>query len=161
MAPPKRSSLRQLSRVLSEETSERLSQLSFRRLLDQLQGKITDGFLETLLSGMDAAFALSRNYRKNIEGYEGRLLFCTADGAVAAAVVFGGGDMRVHRDAIDDWDVRITFKDAPALNAFLFSKDQDIINSILANEVSVDGNLNHVYRFGFLARDLAHGLGAG
>jgi hypothetical protein len=67
----------------------------------------------------------------------------------------------VHRDAIDDWDVRITFKDAPALNAFLFSKDQDIINSILANEVSVDGNLNHVYRFGFLARDLAHGLGAG
>lgn len=152
----KRSSLRLVSRMLPERANQRLQQLR-----DELQGKATDRFLEALLGGMDAAFALSESYRKNIEGYEGRLLFRTADNVVAAAAIFTGGDMRVSREPIDDWDVRITFKDAAALNAFLFSKDQDIINSILANEVSVDGNLNHVYRFGFLARDLAHGLGAG
>jgi hypothetical protein len=161
MASLKRASLRLASRVLPEGANRRLTRARLKTLGDELEGKVTDKFLETLLGGMDVAFALSKSYRKNIEGYEGRLLFLTADHAVAAAAIFSGGDMRVSREAIEDWDVRITFKDADALNAFLFSKDQDIINSILANEVSVDGNLNHVYRFGFLARDLARGLGAG
>jgi hypothetical protein len=29
----------------------------------------------------------------------------------------------------------------------------------LANEVAVDGNLNYIYKFGFMARDLVHRLG--
>jgi hypothetical protein len=29
----------------------------------------------------------------------------------------------------------------------------------LANEVTVDANLNYIYKFGFMARDLVHRLG--
>ena len=43
----------------------------------------------------------------------------------------------------------------------MFSRDQDILNSLLANDVEVDGNLNYVYKFGFMARDLGHRLGVG
>ena len=78
---------------------------------------------------------------------------------VAASATFARGDMKYHKGAISDWHVMVTFKDTEALLAFLFSKDQDILNSLLANDVEVDGNLNYVYRFGFLARDLAHKLG--
>ncbi len=80
---------------------------------------------------------------------------------MAAAATFKDGDMKVHEEAVDDWNVCITFKDAAALNAFIFSRDQDILDSLLANDVEVDGNLNYVYKFGFMARDLGRRLGVG
>jgi hypothetical protein len=67
--------------------------------------------------------------------------------------------MKVHKKDVDKWNVRITFKDAPALHAFLFSKNQDILDSLLRNEVEVDGNLNYIHKFGFMARDLIRRLG--
>lgn len=131
-----------------------------RNLQKQLLGEATDKFLEGLLDGMDTAFFLSRGYRRNIEGFEGKYLFRTADNTVAVSALFKDGDMQVKDEAVDDWDVKITFEDAPALLKFLFSKNQDILNSILANEVEVDGNLNYIYKFGFMARDLAKRVGA-
>ncbi|MBI5328603.1 MAG: hypothetical protein HZB80_10010 [Deltaproteobacteria bacterium] len=130
-------------------------------LTKEIFGEVTDKFLELLLSGMDWAFALSKGYRKNIEGFEGKYLFRTADNIVATSVVFKGSNMDVYDNAIDDWDARVTFKNAKALWSFLFSQNQDILNSILANEVEVDGNLNYIYKFGFMARDLAKRLGMG
>lgn len=130
-----------------------------KNLQKQLLGEATDEFLELLLKGMDLAFFLSKGYRRNIKDFEGKYLFRTADNTVAVSAIFRDGDMRVNDDAIEDWDVKITFKDAPALLKFLFSKNQDILNSILANEVEVDGNLNYIFKFGFMARDLAHRIG--
>lgn len=130
-----------------------------KKLRDQIYGQATDEFLELLLKGMDLAFFFSGSYRRNIQGFRGKYLFRTADNAVAASAIFQDGDMQVREDGIKDWDVMVTFKNAAALRAFLFSKDQDILNSILANEVEVDGNLNYIYKFGFLAKDLGKRLG--
>ena len=145
--------------------------LELEKIKDELGDKATDKFLELLLKGMEAAFSASKNkivsalfdkfegYHKNIEGFKGRYLFRTSDNRIAASAIFENGDMDVREDAIDDWNVRVTFKNAAALRAFIFSQNQDILNSILANEVDVDGNLNYIYKFGFLARDLAHRIG--
>lgn len=116
-------------------------------------------FLESLLNNMDLAFCLSGEYRRNIAGFKGRYLFRTADGAVAASAVFDRGNMRVRKEGIGDWNVRVTFRDAEGLRAFLFSKNQDILDSILRNDVEVDGNLNYVYKLGFMARELTRRLG--
>ena len=86
-------------------------------------------------------------------------MFRTADGAVAAGAHFGNGRMQVWHEEDNAYDVAITFQNPAALRRFLFSRDQDILASILANEVTVDGNLNHIYKFGFMARDLVHRLG--
>ena len=129
------------------------------RIKDQICGEVTDEFLELLLKGMDLAFFFSGGYRKNIEGFKGRYLFRTDDNMVTASAIFQNGDMQVRENGITDWDVKVTFKNAAALRNFLFSKDQDILNSILANEVEVDGNLNYIYKFGFLAKDLGRRLG--
>ena len=155
----KRIALRPISYLFPNTIGNFITRLLLRKLRKELVGKATDIFLELLLKGMDLAFYLSKGYRKNIKDFEGRYLFTTADDVVAAAATFEHGDMEVHKEAIDDWDVRVTFKDAGALNAFLFSRDQDILDSLLKNDVELDGNLNYIYRFGFMARDLGHRLG--
>ena len=140
-----------------------------KRLENEMLGELTDEFHELLLRVMVLAFSIDKaldlslspfeGYRKNIEGFKGRYLFRTADNRVAASAIFKDSDMRVEDDPIDSWDVRVTFKDAASLRAFLFSKNQDILNSLLENKVEVDGNLNYIYKFGFMARDLGRRLG--
>ncbi len=138
----------------------RVLKLLARSLKKELSGKMTNAFIKLLLKALDTVFCLYVDYRKkNIEHFKGRYLFRTADDVVSASATFKNGDMKVPKQAIEDWDVRVTFKDSTALKEFIFSKDQDILNSLLKNDVEVDGNLNYIYKFGFMARDLAHRLG--
>ena len=138
----------------------RMLRLMTRDLKNQLLGKLTNKFIFLLLRGLDTTFALYKDYREdNIRDFRGRYLFRTSNEDVVASAVFKDGEMKVPKGAIDDWDVRVTFKDSEALRDFIFSKDQDILDSLLKNEVEVDGNLNYVYKFGFMARDLGHRIG--
>ena len=151
--------LRPIPYLFSDSTGILLIKRWSKDLITQIYGRVTDKFLELLLKGMDLAFYLSKSYRKNIKDFKARYVFRTQDRLVGVTANFRNGDMRVHEGAQDDWDARITFKNAAALRSFIFSKDQDIINALLKNEVEVDGNLNYIYKFGFMARDLAHKLG--
>jgi hypothetical protein len=83
----------------------------------------------------------------------------TADGRVAASAIFAKGKMRVETTAVSSPTVTVTFTDPGAFRRFLFSKDQDVLNSLLANEVEIDGNLTYVYKFGYMARELTMRLG--
>ena len=132
-----------------------------KSLISELYGRVTDKFLELLLRGMDLGFCLCEGYQENIKDFKGCYVFRTADNLVSASATFKDGHMKVHEEEMDDWDVRVTFKDAAALRAFILSRDQDILDSLLANDVETDGNLNYVYKFGFMVRDLAHRLGVG
>lgn len=132
-----------------------------RKLERQLLGEVTDIFIELLLSGMELSFYVFKDadYQEHLrdsEGryFEGRYLFQTADETVVASATFREGHMHVHKGAIDKWDVKVTFQDDKALRDYLFSKDLDIIDSIAENKVEVDGNLNYIYKFGFMAKDL-------
>lgn len=154
----KRFILRPIPYIFTDIIGESINRLFLRKLKKQLIGQVTDDFLELLLKGLDLIFYLSKGFRKNIKNFEGRYLFSTADNTVASSATFKDGDMKVHDEAIEDWDVKVTFKDSKALLGFLFSKDQDILNSLLKNEVAVDGNLNYIYKFGFMVRDLSHRL---
>ena len=151
--------LKPLSIFISDAIGHFIVRLCSKKLVLQLEGFATDKFLGLLLKGMGLAFFLSKGFRQNIAGFRGNYLFSTNDGQVCASALFAKGRMTVGDGGIDNWDVRVDFKDAEALRKFLFSKDQDILNSLLANEVDVQGNLNLIYKFAFLARDLARRLG--
>jgi hypothetical protein len=155
----KRLALKPISHVLSDKLGGRVTRVFSGSLRDQICGAVTDRFLELLLGGMDLAFCLSSSYRKNIQDFRATYAFRTEDGLVSASAALARGNMVVLKKATDDWDTRVTFKDAAALRRFIFSKDQDILDSLLRNEVEVDGNLNLLYKFGFMARDLARRLG--
>jgi len=42
----------------------------------------------------------------------------------------------------------------PFTRSFLLSEDQDILESVLADQVEVEGNLNYVYKLGYMAKNL-------
>jgi len=139
-----------------------LTRLGARKLKRQLLGTATDRLIEFLLKAMSLSFYLLKkdvnyqNHLRDSEGkaFQGRYLFQTQKGDVVASATFGNGDMRVRKNAISDWDAKVTFTNGKALRRFLFSEDQDIINSLAENEVEVEGNLNYIYKFGFMAKDL-------
>jgi hypothetical protein len=154
----RRGSLVLASHVIPGALADWLIRRSEAALRTELGGKATDEFLELLLRGMDLAFCLSRKYRRNLTDFRARYVFRTRDGLVANSVIFSNGDMQVESKPVDDWDVRITFESAPVLLGFLL-KGQDVLDAILEDRVEVEGNLNCVYKFGFMASDLAHMLG--
>ena len=135
----------------------------FKKELGKKVGNVVvDEFLELLLKGMDLCFFLLKDYREdNIENFTGRYLFVVGDkdDNIVTSATFKNGSMRVKDEGIEDWDAKIAFKDTSAFKEFIFSKDQDILNSILKNDVQVDGNLNYIYKFGFMARDLQNRFG--
>jgi len=150
---------RLLVALLPERLRRRLIRNHIERLRQALEGTLTDKFLEILLGVMSVAFVLLGSYRRNIRGFEGTYLFRTADGRVAAGAHFKKGFMQILTKEPPAYHVAVTFNDPAALRRYLFSRDQDILASILANDVTVDGNLNYIYKFGFLARDLVRRLG--
>jgi hypothetical protein len=127
----------------------------------KLEARLTDEFLELLLRIVDLSLSLSKDFRRNIENFKGRYLFQTSNKDVVASAVFEDGEMRVYENTagIRQYDVTVTFMNSAALRRFIFSRDLDILNLVLENEVQVDGNLNYVYKFLFIAKDLLHRLG--
>lgn len=130
-----------------------------RSLKAELEGKLTDKFVELLLFGMELAFLLFPSYRRNLRRFHGSYVLRTSDGKVAASALFGDGKMAVRKQAIPSPTVTVTFANPAAFRRFLFSKDQDILESLMANEVEVDGNVTYIYKFGYMARDLTLRLG--
>ena len=140
--------------VLPRKLWARLVRRRFRELDQAILDDVTDSFLELLLDGLKVALWWFPGYAKNLSGWTGALVFCTTNGRVAASTVFKDGRMMLIEGEVPGYQAKIVFKDGAALRSFLLSKDQDIFNSLLANDVSVLGNLNYVYKFGFLAKDL-------
>lgn len=123
------------------------------------RGVDPDKLLEFLLGAMDAAFWLSRSYRENIKGFRACYVFASRDGEVGATASFADGNMKVYDEAQPCATARVIFHDAKALWNVLFGRDQQILDLILDNAVEVQGNLNYLYKFGFLVRDLERRLG--
>ena len=152
---------RWLSHIMPDPLANWTIRRFSRPIIRELSGAATDRFLELLLRSMDLAFVLCKSFRRNIESFNARYVFTTGDGEVDVTADFSDADMRVYDHAKDEFNVRVTFSDPSALRRFLFGKDQDILNSLLANEVEVNGNLNYLYKFGFMAKDLGRRLGLG
>ncbi len=125
-----------------------------RKLGREIQSGLLDAFLETLLKAMRLMFCLDKEYRRNIEGFNGRYAFQSKGGAIAASAVFAKGKMKVYKHAIEDTHVTVTFKNGDALMRFLFNKNPDIISAVLNNEVTYDGNLIYLGKFAYMARHL-------
>lgn len=155
----KRIALRPIPYVFSDRVGATIAKWFSKDLSREITARVTDDFLKLLLRGMDLSFCLSKGYRRNIKGFRGKYLFRTENDEVVAAATFEGGNMRVHGNAIEQPDVQVTFEDPEALKSFLLSTDRDIINSVLENKVAVEGNLNYIYKFGFMVADLAKRLG--
>ena len=144
---------------INESLGMSISKRFTRSLSKEIEGEVTDKFLELLLNGLKLMFILNKEFRQNIENFQGGYLFTTSDNSVETLAVFKNASMKVYDSRKNGWNVKVTFKDAKSLKQFIFSRNQDILDSLLTNTVEVDGNLNYLYKFGFMARDLMRRLG--
>lgn len=114
-----------------------------------------EGFLLLLLKLMDLVFMLNIwNFRENIEGFRGRYVFRSKDDSIVASASFKNGNMKVYDKIIDKPDITITFRDDKALMNYLLSPKPDILGSILRQDVTINGNLNYLYKFAYMAKRL-------
>jgi hypothetical protein len=124
------------------------------RYLEAIKSEGAEEFLEILLKAMKLVFFIDKDFRRNIENFNGRYLFCSKDHAITVAAVFTHGRLQVREEVIDNTDMTVTFKNAKALMGFLLSPKPDILGSMLRQDVAVDGNLNYLYKFAFMAKRL-------
>lgn len=116
--------------------------------------EFAEEFLQMLLTLMQVVFVLNHEYRRNIKNFNGRYQFCSEDGLKVSAI-FHNGRMKVEDDVlIDNPHITITFRDGKTLMNFLISPKQDILGSMLRHDVRTEGNLNYLYKFGFMAKEL-------
>jgi hypothetical protein len=138
-------------------------------LVDAGVEKITDEFPLLLLVGMDMYLGFSKEYRRNIEDLDGKYVFRIGrsdpppkgakkkkggDEFIILSAAFRRGEMYVKDEELKEWDIRVTFQDAAGMRSFLFSDEGDMLDAILKNEVRTEGNLNYLYKFGYMARYL-------
>jgi hypothetical protein len=127
---------------------------AMEKLLKGLENEFTEDILKTLLTGMSLVFLISSTYRKNIENFSGRYLFRSKDNAFSVGAVFENGSMNVVDGPVDSPDITIIFKNPASLRNFIFSPKPDILTAIMRQDVSVDGNLNYLYKFAYMANHL-------
>lgn len=155
----KKKAFRFASNRLPQSWTEYFAGLFSQRLRKKIDTELTDKLLEVLLRSLDLIFAIWGDFRKNIEGFQGRYVFATApavgsDRVVEESAIFENGDMRRDEHAIPDYDVKVTFADTAALRSYILSTDQDILKLMLENKVAVEGNVNYIYKFLFMVKDL-------
>lgn len=135
-----------------------ITQQAQKKLWEKFQNSFTsevaEEFLQTLLTLMQIVFAVNYDYRGNIKNFEGRYQFCSKDGEVTIAAVFHNNRMDVMEKKIDRPDITITFRDGRTLLNFIISPRQDILGSMLRHDVVTEGNLNYLYKFGYMAKQL-------
>ena len=130
-----------------------------KKLENHLGGEITEEGLKLLLKGMALALCLDREYRLNLKDFNGRYLFATIDGPVNIAVTCRDGKMSVYEKTLTHFNVRVDFKDYQALIDFLLQSELDVIDMMLNQKLHFTGNLNYLYKFGYMARHLMLKLG--
>ena len=127
---------------------------ALKRFGDCLTSELAEDFLQLLLGLMSVVYLFDHDFRRNIEGFNGRYQFRSKDGCITVAALFKDDRLEVREEEIPDPDITVMFKDGKALMGYLLTPKPDILGSMLRQEVSLDGNLNYLYRFAFMAKRL-------
>ncbi len=135
-------------------TDHTLLNKMMQKFSSSLESEFAEEFLENLMRLMSLVLLLDHDYKKNIIGFNGRYQFMSSDGAITVAAVFNDDAMEVSEEVIADPNITITFKDGKALMGYLLSPKPDVLGSLLRQEVRLDGNLNYLYKFAFMAKRL-------
>lgn len=116
--------------------------------------EFAEEFLELLFRLMSLVFFTDKDYRKNIKEFDGRYLFRSMDNKIHVAAIFKKNRLKIYEKEIDGTNERVTLRNAGALMSFLLSPKPDIPGLILRQNISIDGNLNYLYKFAFMAKRL-------
>jgi hypothetical protein len=124
------------------------------KFIQVLASEGAEEFLEVLLKLMGLVLRLDKDFRRNIQNFNGRYLFRSRDRQITVAAVFKDSRLKVSEEAIGDTHMTVVFRNAKALMGFLLSPKPDILGAMLRQDVTIDGNLNYLYKFAYMAKHL-------
>ena len=130
--------------------------MASEKFRDIIQSEAAEDFLVVLLDVMALSFCLDKEFRKNIEGFEAKMLFVDKSGEIHVAAIFDKGRLKVRKKSIEDPTIKVIFKGQAVLKKSLMSPKMDILSPLLNQEISTEGNLNYMYKFGFMTTALKH-----
>ena len=135
------------------------SDLGMQELLEKwfktMESEAAEEFLKILLKVMALVFQLNvKDFRKNIGGFTGRYLFMSKDREITVSAIFNNGSMKVVEKPIADADIVVKFRNEKALMEYILSPKPDILGSMLRQDVTLNGNLNYLYKFAYMAKRL-------
>ena len=125
-----------------------------KKWIESIESEMAGGFLDLLLRFMQLVFWVDKDFRRNIKNFNGRYLFKSKDNRITVAAVFQKDNLKIFRKSIDNTNITVTFRNAKALMNYLLSPKPDILGSILRQDVTIDGNLNYLYKFAYMAKHL-------
>jgi len=83
-----------------------------------------------------------------------RYLFRSTDDKITVSAVFKHDRLKVREEIISDPDLTVTFHNGKALMGYLLNPKPDILGSMLRQDVTLDGNLNYLFKFAYMAKHL-------
>lgn len=105
------------------------------------------------LKGLAMQFNLRPGLRRYLSWDGGWINFSvtlkTENGSVAASIRFLNGHVSVHDGIDDNADVTMILKDESMLKKMATSTPNELLNYILKNQVTIDGNLAYMQLFNF------------
>jgi hypothetical protein len=131
-----------------------LVKVAMEKFVECLESEFAEEFLQVLLEIMKLLFLLDHDFKKNILDFNARYLFRSRDGSITVAAIFRDNGMEVREKEIASPNITVTFKDSKALMNYLLAPKPDVLGSMLRQEVTLDGNLNYLYKFAFMAKRL-------
>lgn len=93
-------------------------------------------------------------FRDNFKNFTGRYQFETRDRHFLMSAVFDNGRIMVAMKNIDRPHIKVIFRDDNALRNFIFAPKPDILGAVLTQDVVLEGNLNYIYKFAYMAKHL-------
>ncbi|MBI4753454.1 hypothetical protein HY793_03685 [Candidatus Desantisbacteria bacterium] len=124
------------------------------KLIEEQRSEWTEEILEALFKGMSLMLCVDKDFSRNIKNFNARYLFKSMDAEITVAAIFKNNKMKVREKEIADTNITIIFKDHRVLMNFLLSPRQDILQSILKQEISYKGNLNYLSKFAYMSKSL-------
>jgi len=120
-----------------------------------------------ILRAMSLYFRVNPEFRRHLLDekpgryryvFNARFLFRTRDDSVVLHAIFADGKMRAASGPIADPDLTFTFKTPQAMRKlFALRQPADPLTMMLENELSVDGNLMYLAKFGHISKEMLLG----
>jgi hypothetical protein len=122
--------------------------------------RFTSFTTSSLFRGIWIASYLSEDfYQRNLKHYTGSCKLRTADDRIRLGLSCKNGICQINNRKKNDWDVVVTVGDEDHFAEFILSQDPDILKEVIRDNISVCGNVNHLYKWGYLLQDLGSRVG--
>ena len=134
------------------------------KFLNQVKEEVTEEFLKILLQFLRFCCYLDEYLRQSIGTPSWKIELRSENKGIRVVAEFRDGhlhpeELEPDEPLVPPANASIVFKNPEAVKNFLLPPGgsegrRDVLRALLNNEIRLEGNLNYIYRFGFLATHL-------